>query len=135
MSLEVYYEVKHPWGSRFITCRPSWKVLAAVWSSYSVENPLAPASEERNSTMDVTSGTLKTRKAAVCRSVNFWYGASVEITSWKFSVRIKAHLRNLVMCLLLVELQTVYCQPGTPVKRGLLEISRKGTFRNTLCTC
>ena len=29
----------------------------------SVENPLVPASEERNSTVDVTSGFLKTRKA------------------------------------------------------------------------
>ena len=27
----------------------SWKVLADVWSSCSVENPFAPASEERNS--------------------------------------------------------------------------------------
>ena len=50
---------------------PSWKVLAAVWSSYSVENPLAPASEEKNSTMEVTLGALKTGKVAVCRSVNF----------------------------------------------------------------
>ena len=44
---------------------------ADVWSSYSVENPLVPASEERNSAMDATLGALKTRKAAVCRSVNF----------------------------------------------------------------
>ena len=55
----------------FITCMPSWKVLAAVWSSYSVENQLKPASEERNSTMDATLGVLKTPKAAVYRSVNF----------------------------------------------------------------
>ena len=55
----------------FITRRPSWKVLAAVWSSYSVENPLAPASEEKNSTMDAISGALKTRKGAVCITVNF----------------------------------------------------------------
>ena len=27
----------------------SWKVLADVWSSCSVKNPFAPASEERNS--------------------------------------------------------------------------------------
>ena len=47
------------------------QALAAVWSSYSVENPLAPASKETNSTMDVTSAALKTLKAAVCRSVNF----------------------------------------------------------------
>ena len=51
------------------TSRSSWKVLAAVWSSYSVENPLAPASEEGNSTMDATSGAIKICKAAVCRSV------------------------------------------------------------------
>ena len=55
----------------FITYMPSWKILAAVWSSYSVENPLVPASKERNSTMGATLGALKTRKAAVCRSVNF----------------------------------------------------------------
>ena len=48
----------------------SWNVLGDVWSSYSVENPLVPASEERNSIMDATLGTLK-RVAAVCRSVNF----------------------------------------------------------------
>ena len=47
-------------------------VLPAVWSSYSVENPLTPASEKRNSTMDITLRPLKTRKAAACRSVNFW---------------------------------------------------------------
>ena len=47
------------------------KVLAAVWSSYSVENPLVPPSEERNSTTDATLGALKTPKVAVCRSVNF----------------------------------------------------------------
>ena len=55
----------------FITSMPSWRILAAVWSNYSVENPLVPASKERNSTMDATLGALKTRKAAVCRSVNF----------------------------------------------------------------
>ena len=43
----------------------SWKVLVDVWSSFSVENPLAPASEERNSTMNATLGALETRKAAV----------------------------------------------------------------------
>ena len=46
----------------FITCMPSWKVLAAVWCSYSVENHLAPASEEGNFTMDDTLGALKTHK-------------------------------------------------------------------------
>ena len=49
----------------------SWKVLAAVWSSCSVENPLVPASEERNSTIDAYPGALKTHKTANCRSVNF----------------------------------------------------------------
>ena len=46
--------------------RPSWKVSAAVLSSYSVENPLAPAFEERNSRADVISGVLKTRKTESC---------------------------------------------------------------------
>ena len=136
MSFEVYYEVKHPWGSpSHNTCSPSWKVLAAVWSSYSVENLLAPASEERNSTMDATLGALKTRKAAICKSVNFRWGTSVEITFWKFSVSFKAHVRNLVKSSFFVALQAVYCKPATPVKRALLEILRKATFGNILCTC
>ena len=50
---------------------PCWKVLAAIWSSYSVENLLAPASEEDNSTMDATLEALKTCNAEVCWSVNF----------------------------------------------------------------
>ena len=54
-----------------MTCMPPRNVLAAVWSSYSVENPLVPASEERNSTMDTTLGALKTCKVALCRPVNF----------------------------------------------------------------
>ena len=82
------------------TFRPSWKVLAAVESCYSLENPLAPASEERKSIVEI-------------------------------SVRFKAHLRNLVRSSFLVALQTVYCKPATPVKRGLLEIS----FRSIQCTC
>ena len=36
-----------------------------VWC-YSAEKSLAPASEERNSAMDVISGVLKTRKAESC---------------------------------------------------------------------
>ena len=119
----------------FITCMPSWKVSAAIWISYSVENPLVAASEERNSTMGATLGALKTRKAAVFRSVNFRWGTSVEITSWKFSVSFKAYLRNLVRRLFMVALQTDYCKPTTPLKRGLLEISRKVTFRNIPCPC
>ena len=59
MSFEVYYEVKLHEEVLFITCMLSWKVLADVWSSYSVENPLAPAFEERNSTMVATLGALK----------------------------------------------------------------------------
>ena len=42
----------------------------------------------------------------------------------------KAHLRNLVRSLFLVALQTECCKPATPVKKGLLEISRKAIFRN-----
>ena len=64
----------------FITCMPSWKVLAAVWCSYSVENHLAPASEEGNFTMDDTLGALKTHKTLS------------RIPSKKFSVSFKAHL-------------------------------------------
>ena len=40
----------------------------------------------------------------------------------------------MVRILFLVVLQTVYCKPETPVKRELLEISRKATFRNIPCT-
>ena len=56
------------------TCRPSCKDLIAVKNSYPVEKPLAPASEERNSIVDVISGVLKTSKdeAVVCESVNFY---------------------------------------------------------------
>ena len=48
-------------------------VSGDVWSSYSVENPLAPASEERNSKVDVILGVLKQArlKAAFCRFVKF----------------------------------------------------------------
>ena len=78
------------------TFRPSWKVLAAVWNSYSVGSPLTPASEERNSTVDATSGVLKTRKTE-----------SFSLQVCKFLIRnpirdhllgifrsFKAHLRN-----------------------------------------
>ena len=47
------------------------------------------------------------------------------MSSRKFSVSFKAHLINLVRTLFLIALQTVYCKPATPVKKGLLEISRK----------
>ena len=134
MSFEVYYEVKYPWESPFNNMH-AFLEGADVWSSYSVENPLVPASEERNSTMDATLGALKTRKAAVCRSVNFWWGTPVEVTSYKLSVSFKAHLRNLVKSLFLVALQTEYCKPATLVKRGLPEISRKAIFRNIPCPC
>ena len=33
----------------------------------------------------------------------------------------------------IVALETDYCKPATPVKRGLLEISRKVTFMNIPC--
>ena len=46
--------------------KPSSKVLAAVESIYFVDNPLVSASEERNSTVDVSSGVLKTLKAESC---------------------------------------------------------------------
>ena len=46
--------------------KPFLKVLAAVESIYFVDNPLASASEERNSTVDVRSGVLKTLKAESC---------------------------------------------------------------------
>ena len=44
-----------------------------VWSSYSVENPLAAASEEKNSTVEVISEVLKHArlKAAFRWFVNF----------------------------------------------------------------
>ena len=54
----------------------------------------------------------------------------LETTSWKFSISFKTPLRNLVRGSFLVALQTVYYKPATPMKRGLLEISRIVTFRN-----
>ena len=76
-----------------------------------------PASEERNFTMGATLGALKTHKVVVRRPVIFRQGTSVEITSWKFSVSFKAHLRNLVRSSFIISLQTNYCKPATPVKR------------------
>ena len=51
LPFENSYEIKHLWWSPF---------------QISVETSLAPASEERNSAMDVISGVLKTRKAESC---------------------------------------------------------------------
>ena len=32
-------------------------------------------------------------------------------------------------------MQTLYCKPTAPVKRGVLKIYRKATFGNIPCTC
>ena len=56
--------IKHPWWSTFqVHLLTFLGVSDDVQSSYSVGNPLTPASEKRNSTVDVISGALKTRKA------------------------------------------------------------------------
>ena len=106
-------------------------LFAAVQSSYSVETSLSPASEERNSTMDVISEVLKTRKPESC-SLNvcvFLIRSQIRDHSWKFFVNFKTPFRNLVKCQFLAALQILYCKPANPVKRGLFEISRKITFR------
>ena len=74
------------------------------------------------------SGALKTHKAVVYRPA-VYKTAPIEITSSTFSVSFKASLKNLVWRLFLIALQIVYCKPSTPVKRELLQISRKASFR------
>ena len=96
-------------------------MFAAVWRNYSVETSLVPASEERNSAMDVISGVLKTRKAESC-SLNvcvFLIRSQIRDHSWKFFVNFKTPFRNLVKCQFLAALQILYCKPANPIKRGI----------------
>ena len=69
-----------------------------------------------------------TLKAAVCRPAVYNKGNPIETTYCKFYVSFKEPLRNLVS-LFLVALQIVDRKPATLVKRGLLEIFRKASFR------
>ena len=100
------------------------------------QNPLAPASKERKSTVDVISGVLKTRKAESCSLCVciFLIRNLLETTSWKLSICFKTPLRNLVRSSFLIALQTVYCKPATPITRRLLKNSRGVTFLNIPCT-
>ena len=69
---------------------------------------LTPASEERNSTVDVISGVLETGEAELCSlQVYKFLITPLEVPSWKFSVRSKAPLGNLAGSSFLVALQTV----------------------------
>ena len=115
-------------------CRPSWKVSAAVQSSYSVENPLDPNSGERNFTVDFISVILKTLKAESCslQVGKFLIRNPIGDSFRKFSVTFKAPLRNLVQSSILVALQIVYCKPTIPVKRRLLEKLLFGTSRTRI---
>ena len=129
MPFEVSYEVKHPWGSPFQVH------LQAFLGGFSCD--LAHASKERNFTVDVASGILKARKAEsfslqVCK---FLIRNLIRDHFLKFSTSLKVPSRNLVRGSLLVALENVYCKPATLVKRRLLEISRRATFRNIPCTC
>ena len=50
-------------------------------------------------------------------------------------IPLKVPSRNLVRSLHLVSLQNGYCKLAALVKRGLLEISRRASYRNIPCTC
>ena len=59
--------IKHLWWSPFqVPLHTFLVVSAAVYNSFSVENLLAPASEERKSAVDVISGVLKTLTTESC---------------------------------------------------------------------
>ena len=89
---------------------------------------------ERASTGDdVISGVSKTRKTECCdlQVCNFLKGNSIrdhflEI-SYIFQGTFNKFGEELVFSL---ALKTVDCTPATPVKKELLEIYRKSTFRN-----
>ena len=138
--LFVSFEVwrKHPWWSPFqVHFHTFLEVSAAVQSSYSAENPLAPASEERNSAVNIISGVLKTPTAVccilqVCKFLirNLIRDDFLEIFCkfWRISNKLSQEF-------VFSSVQTLYCKPVFSVKRGLLKISRRATFRNIPCAC
>ena len=90
-----------------------------VWC-YSAEKSLAPASEERNSAMDVISGVLKTCKAESC---------GLYVCVFLIRNHIRDHFLQ-IFC----KLQNTF-KPANTIKRGLFKISRRVTFGNIPCTC
>ena len=134
---KVSYGVKHPRLSPFqVHLQTFLEVLATVQSSYSVQNLLAPASEERKSTVDVILGVLKTHKLD---------GSSLQVCKFLIRKTIRDHFLE-VFCkfqntskkfekeFVFSSVQTLYCKPATLVKRRLLKICRAATFRNIPCT-
>ena len=86
---------------------------------------LSLAFEERNSTVDVISGILKTRSAESCslqvHKRNPIRDHFLEIFTW-LGVCIQQRCKPSI-------------KPATLVKMGLLEISRRTTFWKMRCTC
>ena len=71
--------------------------FSAVYSSYSVENLLAPDSEERNSTVDIILGVLKTLKVKSCilHVCKFLISKPIRDQFLEIFCKFKAPLRNL----------------------------------------
>ena len=129
MLFEVSYKVKHPWRSPFQVH------LQAFLGGFSC--CLAPASEGRNSAMEVFSGVLKTCKSEsfslqVCK---FLIRNPIRDHFLEIFCKLKSTFKEMVKSLYLVALQNAYCKPKTLVKRGFTEISRRAFFRNIPCTC
>ena len=94
-------------------------------------SPLALASEERISIVDVISGVLKTPTA------ESWI-----LPGCKFLIRnpIRDHFLEIFgkFWSTFKKLRSSFSEAYkacTPVKRGLLKVSRRATFRNIPCTC
>ena len=106
-------------------------------SSYSVQNSLAPASGERNSTVDVILGVLKTRQVdgGSSRVCKFLIKKTVRDHFLEIFCKLQSTFKKFDKEFVFSSVQTLYCKSATLVKRRLLKISRRATFRNIPCTC
>ena len=68
------------------------------------------------------------------RSFKNTQGWKLQLAGTPYSVSFKAPLK-IWLEVRFVSLETVYCKPATPIKRGLFEISRRVTFRDISFTC
>ena len=106
-------------------------------SSYSVQNSLVPASGERNSTVDVIVGVLKTCQVdgGSLRVCKFLIRKTVRDHFLEIFCKLQSTFKKFDKEFVFSSVQTLYCKSATLVKRRLLKISRRATFRNTPCTC
>ena len=106
-------------------------------SSYSVQNSLAPASGERNSTVDVILGVLKTRQVdgGSSRVCKFLIKKTVRDHFLEIFCKLQSTFKKSEQEFVFSSVQTLYRKSATLVKRRLLKISRRATFRNIPCTC